>query len=75
MLKYHRELLKGLDALDVVVDDVGLTARGHLRVSLSYMGQKRRFITAGTSGDHKGIHNFKSDITRWMNEVSHGKRI
>jgi hypothetical protein len=72
MQKYHREILKGLDALDVVVDDVGLTARGHLRISLSYQGKKRRFVTAGTSSDRKGIHNFKSDITRWMNGISHG---
>lgn len=41
----------------------------HYHLILEANGQKKTFVTATSSGDHRSLQNFKSSVKRWVRET------
>lgn len=69
--KYQRDIAALIKGEGVEVVDVKITSGDHYKFICRFKNDRRFFITSQTPSDRRTLLNLRSDVRRWMKEVSH----
>lgn len=66
--KQLQEFLDRIIDLPVEVVACKHTKSNHTKVYLSHEGETRFFVTAGSPSDIRSLHNFRGQVSSWINQ-------
>lgn len=69
--KYRRDITAVIEGEGAEVVDVKQTSGDHLKFICKFKNKRRFFITSQTPSDRRTMLNLRSDVRRWVKEVSH----
>lgn len=71
MTKHRKRLQECLDKIvDLPVEVIAckMTRSNHVKVYLSHHGETRFFVASGSPSDVRNAHNFRGQVSAWLNQ-------
>ena len=59
-----------LEPVGIPIEDVSTTAGVQFKLLVTFVGNRRFFIVANSSSDHRAFLNWKSDVRKWVRGLS-----
>lgn len=59
-----------LESVGIQLEDVSTTGGVHFKLLVTFEGNRRFFIVANSSSDHRAFLNWKSDVRKWVRGLS-----
>lgn len=72
MRKRLNGFLAVIEDLPVEVTGCEYTSSNHHKIHITYNGQRRFFICAGSPSDRRSVKNFRSDVSTWIRQQEGG---
>jgi len=70
MKKRLRRYVEYLSEHDIELLDASMTGSCHYKLSVTSRGSRRFFIAPFSPSDRRGFENWKSDVRKWLREIS-----
>jgi hypothetical protein len=62
----YRNIIENLGAK---VLDITVAGSTHYKIEIEIGGRRRFFVASSTPSDRRSIHNWKSDVRKWINNL------